>query len=289
MIHVGGRPVFDKQLFDNNIRYINDIIEEDGTFFNYETFCNTYTSVKINFLEYASIIHAIKTFIKKSTAIIDLRKLVNPFIRSNIYNVLKCKKSKFFYNILNKNPSVTKGKARWNELLEIDKEEWKIIHNLPFKLTKSSKLQWFQYRIINKILATNTFLFKIKKVNSKLCTFCHREEETIEHLLWECDCVQSFLDTFVDYLEQKTNFQLVFTKKSFILGITNKNYDIQNLLILWLKYYIYTARCTEKILSMRFAISSLKFFYETQKFISYKNGNADEFDALWDGWNQIFL
>jgi hypothetical protein len=40
---------------------------------------------------------------------------------------------------------------------------------------------------------------------------------------------------------------------------------------------------------MRFAISFLKLFYETQKFISYKNGKADEFDALWDRWNQIFL
>ena len=64
MIHIGGKPFFDKQLFDNNIRYINDIIEEDGTFLNYRTFCDTYNSVKINFLEYASIIHAIKTFIK---------------------------------------------------------------------------------------------------------------------------------------------------------------------------------------------------------------------------------
>jgi hypothetical protein len=56
---------------------------------------------------------------------------------------------------------MTKGKTKCCELLEIDNAEWKIIHNLPFKITKSTKLQWFQYRIINKILATNSFLFKI--------------------------------------------------------------------------------------------------------------------------------
>jgi hypothetical protein len=77
---------------------------------------------------------------------------------------------------------VTKGKTRWSELLEIDNEEWKVNHILPFKPTKNSKLQWFQYRVINKIKLQTLFLiFKIKKVNSKLCTFCHREEETIEH------------------------------------------------------------------------------------------------------------
>ena len=76
-----------------------------------------------------------------------------------------------------------------------------------------------------------------------MCTFCQREEETIEHILWECEYVQAFLNEFELYVEQKTNLQLVFTKKSFILGILEINKGIQNTLILWLKYYIYTARC----------------------------------------------
>ena len=49
--------------FDSNIRFINDIIEKDGTLFNHGSFCKIYPHVKTNFLEHASIIHAIKTFI----------------------------------------------------------------------------------------------------------------------------------------------------------------------------------------------------------------------------------
>ena len=122
----------------------------------------------------------------------------------------------------------------------MDNIERKNIHKLPFRITKNCKLQWFQYRIINRILGTNSFLFKIKIVNSKMCTFCQREEETIEHILWECEYVQAFLNEFELYVEQKTNLQLVFTKKSFILGILEINKGIQNTLILWLKYYIYS-------------------------------------------------
>ena len=122
-----------------------------------------------------------------------------------------------------------------------------------------------------------------------MCTFCQREEETIEHILWECEYVQAFLNEFELYVEQKTNLQLVFTKKSFILGILEINKGIQNTLILWLKYYIYTARCTEKLLSIRFAISYLKPFYETQKFIFYKNDKKEIFDTQWNRWNLIFL
>lgn len=86
-----------------------------------------------------------------------------------------------------------------------------------------------------------------------------------------CDCVQSFLENFKHYLEEKINFQVTFTKKTFILGILGKSKDILNIIFLWLKYYIYTARCTEKQLSVRFAMSFLKLFFETQKFIVYKN------------------
>jgi hypothetical protein len=60
---------------------------------------------------------------------------------------------------------------------------------------------------MHRILATNSFLFKIKEVNSKMCTFYHREEEKIEHVLWECDNVQSFLDKFERHVFGKTNFQ----------------------------------------------------------------------------------
>ena len=66
MIHVGGKMFFNKVLYDN-IRHINDIIEEDGTLFNYEKFCATYPNLRIIFLDYASITHSIKTRIKKSS------------------------------------------------------------------------------------------------------------------------------------------------------------------------------------------------------------------------------
>lgn len=45
-----------------------------------------------------------------------------------------------------------------------------------------------------------------------MCTFCQREEETIEHILWDCDCVKSFLENLEHYLEEKINFHITFTK-----------------------------------------------------------------------------
>jgi hypothetical protein len=65
-----------------------------------------------------------------------------------------------------------------------------------------------------------------------MCRFCHSEEETIEHILWECACVQSSLNEFEVHSNQKSNCQLVFTKHSFLPGIYNRNNYIQNVLFL---------------------------------------------------------
>ena len=36
---------------------------------------------------------------------------------------------------------------------------------------------------------------KIKISNNDMCTFCFREKETIEHVLYECEKLQRFLST----------------------------------------------------------------------------------------------
>lgn len=55
----------------------------------------------------------------------------------------------------------------------------------PFRITKDTKMQWFQTRINHKILATNKFLCKIKITDDSKCFFCKVSEETIEAII---DC-----------------------------------------------------------------------------------------------------
>jgi hypothetical protein len=52
-------------MFEVHIRSINDIINDEGLFLTYDEFCNIYPNVNKNFVEYMSIIIAIKAWIKK--------------------------------------------------------------------------------------------------------------------------------------------------------------------------------------------------------------------------------
>jgi hypothetical protein len=60
--------------------------------------------------------------------------------------------------------------------------DWKKVYNLPFKVTKNTKLQWLQNRINHHILVTNYFLLKVKIIDNPDCTFCHTKSETVLHI-----------------------------------------------------------------------------------------------------------
>ena len=64
---------------------------------------------------------------------------------------------------------------KWlNEVGDISVEGWKrIIRNL--NNLKEIKLRDFQFKINNRILVTNTFLFKIKKKETNLCSYCKQK------------------------------------------------------------------------------------------------------------------
>jgi hypothetical protein len=70
--------------------------------------------------------------------------------------------------------------------------DWKKIYLLPFKTTFETKLREFQYKILNRILPTNNYLFKIGLSESPICFFCKDEVDQIEHMFYECKIVRTF-------------------------------------------------------------------------------------------------
>ena len=65
--------------------------------------------------------------------------------------------------------------------------DWKSIYLLPRMLTVDTKLSVSQFKILNNILFANKMLFKLKKVESLLCSFCKAEDETYILLFYRCE------------------------------------------------------------------------------------------------------
>ena len=85
--------------------------------------------------------------------------------------VLSKKGSRPMYNILNKCKVKSVGEQKWDQYFSITQKQWKVIYSLPFSTTKNTKLQWFQFRVNQYILTTNSFMFKIGRLNSNMCIF----------------------------------------------------------------------------------------------------------------------
>jgi hypothetical protein len=116
---------------------------------------------------------------------------------------------------------------------------------LPYKCTLDTKTQYLQYRFIHRILPTNEFLYKIGLINTYTCTFCKEENETIKHLMWSRKFASKFWSSVIDWLE-KLNIKITITYQQVCLGINHDKYSIfLNMIVLFIKRYIYKCRVQE--------------------------------------------
>ena len=75
-------------------------------------------------------------------------------------------------------------------LIDVSKTDWKNIFIFPFRTITETKLKWLQLQIIHRKIPCNNFLFKIKVIDSPICSFCKDDLETIKHRFADCHIVQ---------------------------------------------------------------------------------------------------
>lgn len=150
---------------------------------------------------------------------------------------------------------------------------------MPFKLTKESKTQNFQYNFIHRNITTNTFLLKCKIVESSLCSFCNEAIETIDHLFWECFYTQRFWNQVRKYINNK-DIQEEITKTITFMCISN-NTAVSEIL-LHAKYYIFKSKCKSK--NPSFDVFKIKFEsrLKLEQNLAQQQEKLEAFKRKWD-------
>ena len=93
--------------------------------------------------------------------------------------LLKDKKcSRTFYDILSHVDEIGVTNIWGNQFGYISDKEWKL-YNTSSNDIKEVKLADFQYKIDNKSLVTNSFLFKINEINNNGCSYCNEYRKTL--------------------------------------------------------------------------------------------------------------
>ena len=117
---------------------------------------------------------------------------------------------------------------------------WNEIYSMPYNASIDTTIQSFQYKLINRIIPTNKFLFKCKLVSSTLCDLCLSNEETITHMFWECPIIQDIWNNLNSFF-QNNGITIELTLINVLFGIsTNIHYKSINHIIMLMKMFFFT-------------------------------------------------
>ena len=139
-----------------------------------------------NFLEYfqvSSIVHRYINDYKHLT--IQSNGHERPFVPHHISLFFQCQQGcRNIYNKVKTKEVECRYRAKWNNDLDIhiDNKIWRGVFYLIFNVEQDNNLIWFQYKLIHRILGTNSQLYKMSIEKSDKCRFCQYNSETFMHL-----------------------------------------------------------------------------------------------------------
>ena len=266
------------------IRSIGDLFE-GNKLMTYERFRQVY-SVPCYHLEYMGLVHSLPKHLQKSQPTDWYQE--RPIVAARLQFLLSEKTyTKFFVRTLMNqdskcNNDVARIKSKW--IRDIDSFE--NFSALAVKRsTIATKYIAFQYKLVMRILTTNTFLRIIGKREDDKCTFCGVQSESLSHLFLTCQHVQKFWNDINVYLRENDIEQL--TNKQKIFGDIDRP-TITHVVTL-AKYVIYEARRDDRAPSFAHFQRCLKRDIETERFIARKNLMVESFNKKWSSMKCVKL
>ena len=190
-ICIGQKSVFNRKLFSLGLHKVGDLFNE--ICIKPHTTLQNVNALDILFLN--SLYDCLPPEWKKAMTNNPASVLIKTnHIRDDVFlhsandAVLLSKlSSKKNYNILVSKISISPSAKRKFDATYASTEQaldWKGIYSNVFRCAIDTKTREFQYKILNRILPLNNFLFKIGKTNSPLCSFCQSSEENMSHFFF---------------------------------------------------------------------------------------------------------
>ena len=244
-ILIGEKPVIRgyKHWEQNDIVFIQDIVNLDsGELLTHAEMRHKFQSVNIDTMKYNSLVSAIPQRWKSV-----LKSLPKPSVYENVedqcvpkvyhknqFTPITCLRNKDFYRILVdtyfKPPTAI---SKWCDLYpESNDFNWKEIFCLPYKVARSTKLQSFQYKILNRIFACKENLAKWKLADDELCIDC-AIPDSLEHHFFECHTSYTLWKNFETWFYNATSVLIKLDPLSIIFGMC-KHGNVNNDNILFL-------------------------------------------------------
>ena len=287
-ITIESKPIFWKRWYKQGIKHVKDIINEDGSFITIERLNNEY-NIQCNFLELLQLRLALPLkWREELKGYSDKNTLYELGIKSEdngIFKPLSKIRSNFIYwKILEKGRTLKSPQAihKWKEMnINFDEHQWKQIFELPSKICRNVKLQSFQYRVLNRIITCNHWLYNVKIKDSPLCK-CG-SDDTMEHFFITCPDCSNFWNSLIRWCENTIEIHYTWDPTDIMFGIggSDPNIDALNFIIILAKKYIHDQKLGGNTICFLGFLPLLKFQLEMENLICIKQGKENLFELKW--------
>ena len=144
----------------------------------------------------------------------------------------------------------------------------------------------FQFKISHLIFYTNVMLFDRNMIDSPLCTFCQRHNETLLHLFVSCKYVKPLWLSIENILEYNFNE----TEKLFgcFSTMKNKQFDVLSHITILLKYYVHICRLKDQIPSPKVLRRRILYSQFLESEIAKKRNKMENHDIKWGAFLENF-
>ena len=274
-ITIDKRTLFYLNWYKHGIRYISDIIGEDG-FILTDLNLKVKYKIEFTFLEYYGLRHAIP----RSWKSILIEEACNDCaVTPRTFNY-KLSSKDIYWNLQGA-PGESKQALKWINEFNIDPQDWGAICKLPFQSTFETKIQSFQYSILYRFVPYKKRLRMMQLVDSDLCDYC-TGVDTIIHRFVTCPIIKQFWSDFSNWWKICGPNGIGPSGKDVILGLyVQSNYALNNC-ILVAKHFIHKIKCNKGLIYFRIFIGQLKQHIAIEEYTLLKNKNEHIFKERWE-------
>lgn len=127
-----------------------------------------------------------------------------------------------YTEIINGTKIIPTAQRKWETSIDTENQaEWENLYSRTFSITRETKYQSFQYRLLHRVITCNHLLYRWRMREDGVCQFCDGED-TLEHFFYSCPQPRAFWSLVKNWVlaaTQVSPYISHLTIKEFLLGV----------------------------------------------------------------------
>ena len=298
-ILINNRPICNETWQNHGLCKLKDLYKQTGSILSRNELNHKY-GLSVKCMTYNSLMHAIPDKWKKAMmedfriGVMGMEDVKEIILGDKSYDIEELTSGTLYWHLMAVITKQPTSIEHWiSEFPFLNDNDFRHFFVLPYAIVKDTKLQTFQYAILNQIIPTGAKLHTWKMVESDKCQYCNRNEyDNISHYFYTCEKTSFFWNQIIKWVSFHFKMQIPLSKTDIIFGITPTKetmfYSL-NYLILHGKWYIYRCKLDNKNMFLYEFLTEFKHKLIVEKHMFAVKGELQKFTENLGILNDVLL